>query len=247
MAWDRGIYHLASTAGYWASQSVFSDATVAEFTGSPGVSRCDLRYTRTTPTGTVEDVAQFGLHLAVHVAAGQYAFLTPSQKADAESSLNSWWAGVKTFTHTSHKLQEFVWHDIAVGDAHYGPADRITVVGVSGTASTARLPDQVAVSVTFKTASRKHWGRVYLPGIAAGNFDTSFGRLTTSSADSLCNSFNLLQENLLDNTAATEFVVFSKEHGAVLSIDEMQVDDIPDVIRSRRFRRATYRAIQTGP
>lgn len=239
--WERRITHTSATSQYWADASKFSDTVVEEAVGSFSVSRATLKYARSTPSGTQEDFAQFGLHMAVHVGAGSFVALTDTQKADAETDIDTLNSAIAGLQSNGMTWTELVWHDVTVGDQFYGPADRIALRSVNGAAATARNPDQIAVSVTFRTSSRRHWGRVYLPGMNRNVFDPTYGRVSNASCDTLAAAFRTFALALEANTALTQLLVYSHAHQAVMSIDEISVDNVPDVIRSRRPKEQSYR------
>jgi hypothetical protein len=244
--WDRTITHTPATASYWAAQSKFSDTVVQAASGSLSASRATINWSRSTPAGTQEDFASFTMHFCVHVGAGSYVQLDATQKADAETDLAVFVASLRgemsnQFTHVNT-----TWHDVVAGDQFYGPADRITANGLTGQVATSRLPDQLAVNVTLRTSSRKHWGRFYIPGIASTKFDLTYGRPTSTVCDTLATATRTLGTSLMANTAATELVVYSHQHQAVLSVDEIHCDNVADVIRRRRAKMVSYRKAFTS-
>lgn len=245
--WNREIVHKAATAGYWAEQSKFSDAVVIPAAADQlSASRVTLQFGRTTPTGTIEDLASFTMHLCIHVGSGVYGRLTDGQKADAEADLDTLMTAQMALMHQSHTLKGYAWHDVDAGDKYYGPVDRLTSKNIAGSAAGTRLPDQVAASVTWRTASRKHWGRVYVPGISHSSLDALYGRPTNGWCDQTASNFRTFANALLSNTAATELVVYSHAHQAILSVDEIHCDNVPDVVRRRRFKQPSYRKAFTA-
>lgn len=244
--WDRTITCLPSTQTYWELQSRFSDTTLQNFVGTGGVSKCTILWSRTTPAGTREDFVSTNLHMCVHVGAGSYVALTDSQKADAEADLDTFTTAIAARQSNQFTLAYYQWHDIIVGDATYGQIDRSTTKSTAGGSASMRLPDQLSVNATFRTAARRHWGRIYLPGIGSNHYETTYGRVTNAGCDGVASDVRTLANNLVANTAATELVIFSKAHGAVLSVDEIHVDNVPDVVRRRRAKMASYRKIYTS-
>jgi hypothetical protein len=103
------------------------------------------------------------------------------------------------------------------------------------------------MSVTKRTAIPRHWGRVYVPGLTEGATATGgTGRWNTGLVDGMGSAFH----NFFDamQTAGFPVVVASTQtdkrlEGALLGITEVQVDDLPDVIRRRRPDRAAHKYI----
>lgn len=240
--YGRQIVHHPSTASYWAGESFFSDTSVVE-DSTVGASRVTLKWSRTVPSGFVEDQAMTTLTLAMNMGPGDYQVLNNAAKADAESDLGSFWDNIKTLITPAWTLVEYAWHDWSAPETKLGPADRVTTLSAAAAGTGGRIPDQNAITVTFRTASREHWGRSYLGGFTVGQYDATYGRPSHATCDALATHFNTLQGALQANTQATEIVVHSLEHQAVLSVDEIHCDDVPDIIRSRRPRRPTYRKV----
>jgi hypothetical protein len=110
------------------------------------------------------------------------------------------------------------------------------------------LPPQVAVSVTEIAGSKRYWGRFYLP--APGHDGVSpYGRLTAGLQSAWADAVDTLYTTL--KTAGLEPVVYRQalperetKAGATLparaasawTVEKIQVDDVYDVIRRRRFK-----------
>jgi hypothetical protein len=125
---------------------------------------------------------------------------------------------------------------------------------VAGTGSGSMLPPQVAISVTEKAGSKLHWGRFYLPNPIVGASGT-YGRLETTYATAIANATDTMYEAL--KTAALHPVVYRRplpvrtkvngvelpaRPGTAWSVTDIQIDDVFDVIRSRRWK---YPALRT--
>jgi hypothetical protein len=172
--------------------------------------------------------------------------LSDSQKTDAEVDINAFIGTLNGQQYSGFTHKEIVWHDVEAGDKYYGPRERTTLTSNVGVQATGRLPDQLAVNVTLRTSSRKHWGRMYFPGIAAARYDTTYGRVLNGTCDVLAQAVRDLGTALTANTAHTELVVYSHVHQAVLSVDEIHCDNIADVIRRRRAKEPSYRKVYTS-
>lgn len=120
-----------------------------------------------------------------------------------------------------------------------GPAVYTRDANIVGTGSGFRLPPQVATTITMVVENRRRWGRFYIGGLAS-TIVTTDGRLGTAT------------RNRIANTAALEFSglgpdwvlsVFGTPSPNTLPVTEVRVDDVFDVIRSRRYDVTTARAI----
>jgi hypothetical protein len=110
-----------------------------------------------------------------------------------------------------------------------------------GTNSSGALPPQVATSVTFKTAQRLRWGRYYLPHPARNTLSDK-GSINVDFADALLAGTHELTRR--DGNGAC-LTVFSHKYWDHQDPEFIQVDDIFDVIRRRRYSRPVFR--QTLP
>ena len=124
---------------------------------------------------------------------------------------------------------------------------------VAGTSSSNPLPPQVAVAVTEIAGAKPYWGRFYLPAPVDSNLD-QYGRILTASAGAWADATDTLYQAL--KTAGLHPVVYRRElperektNGATLpardatawDVEKIQIDDIFDVIRSRRFKQPLLR------
>lgn len=125
---------------------------------------------------------------------------------------------------------------------------------VVGTVSSAPLPPQVAVSVTEIAGSKRYWGRFYLPGWTTASV-SAYGRLSSTEAGLLADMVDTLYTSL--DTADLHPVVYRQalparttKAGTALparaasayNVTKVQVDDVLDVIRRRRYKHATVKA-----
>jgi len=177
--------------------------------------------------------------------------------ATVESAFNTMWTSLKAgYTAATH-LDVFRWYlSSAVWDvtpAPYNPAYRTTEVDVPGTGAAPMLPPQLAISVTFKTSIRKRWGRVYMPAPNGAQNDND-GRIAAATLT----QWNTQWAAFLNacTTAHIQPCVMSRAHDAYTTdrghaiaaqpytyygITTVQVDNLWDVIRSRRYSAPTSR------
>src|SRR3954454_14993179 len=198
--WTHRIYTTDAMLSYWQSQSVYSDTAITSVGAATlGASRLTINWARSTPAGTQEDLVSINPHFAVAASPGApISFLDNAAKAVVETEVYTWIASWAALASNQFNTWQLIWHDIKAGDPFYGPADRFTQLdpGIPGTFPNARTPDQIAINLTFRTASRKHWGRVYLPGINSGRYDAVYGRPTNATCDSLASSWRTMINTL---------------------------------------------------
>lgn len=215
--------------------------------------RFTMEYTRATPAGTVEDKAQIGFDI-VNVSGGGFdSSWTPADHTTVHNALFAFDAAWKPLRSTSVSLSAIKAYPRMFADpmlpakrfADGGPPTWFSLQNVPGTSATAPLPYQVACSVTLKTGIPRHWGRVYLPGFTQAAAST-LGRWDTADMQTVEAAAAGLMQTLWD--ADFPLVVASTQAqsilvGNLLGVHEIQVDDIPDVIRRRRPRQAAVREV----
>lgn len=124
---------------------------------------------------------------------------------------------------------------------------------VAGTDTNAGLPPQVAMSVTEIAGSKRYWGRFYLPCPTFSAMN-SYSRIDTPEMTTIADATDVLYTTL--KTAALEPVVYraalperETRAGATLparaatawTVEKIQIDDVFDVIRRRRYKYPTLR------
>lgn len=250
--WAQGINVLINLAGlgyaYWASRGdaeslfTYQDAPAAvEFR------QVQVLFDRTPGVGSAVERELFSLYILNITAGDVDNTWTTGDYTGIEGRLDAWWTAQKTFHTSALKLVGYKWYERALGVPQSGPAVRLTNRSVPGTAATDSLPAQVATSVTLETAHRKHWGRVYLPAHAEGGSDV-YGRVLSSVVDAMALNVNNLFANLA--TDQTYPVVVRNDPDQLpavksplelLTITGIHVDDVPDIIRRRRYQDVLYR------
>lgn len=190
--------------------------------------------------------------------------------ATLEGDYIAFWNGMQSDLNTGALVKpvEFRWYRQDSGTIPWGDPSRVTLAPtVNASANTiATLPPQCACSVTEVTASRKHWGRFYLPGIPA-NRCAADGSLvsgyTGGAADRVQTLYNAWQSRgvtpmvlgsvkttyslaLLPGTSrlGEEFTKYigknTTEQRLMVGypVDSIRIDDVVDIIRRRRFETA---------
>lgn len=104
-------------------------------------------------------------------------------------------------------------------------------------------------TVTEVTGERKHWGRIYTPTLRSTVYGAN-GRLATTICDQLAAAY----ATMFDALAADELPLCvpitqnNKQPFRMLTnVIGVRVDDVPDVHRSRRPKRAQYHKILPTP
>lgn len=251
----RRVLIRAAEAGAWVVGEAFAD----EVTDTSDAEDLEWRYavlsfSRTTPTGTTEDRAQIGFNIANITGGDLDITWTSGDYSTCETQILAWWTTQKTYITNDYTLVEIKWyvkkHRAVMDETHRfaesGPPVRITTVNVAGTALNQRLPDQVAMSITFKTHAPRHWGRVYLPGFAYNAIEATYGRWDSTYTTAAANAMAELMDDLQDNDFHLVVPVTQVNgalYKALLTIQSVQVDDIPDIIRRRRVKQALTRTV----
>lgn len=259
MASDYGrgnsVIYDASLATYWENQSYSNDPVL---TGADAdqinLSEVTIKWSRVEATGIREDIAETRIHLFVDSGiAVPTAPLNAAQAATVEGFLDTWWTTCKT-KFTSHwVLTAYSWRDISASGPYSthapnvvlpSPTWRTTVKSVAGTVS-GTLADQTAMSVTFTTPSRRHWGRSYMPAPAAAGLDST-SRFTSAYVDAIAGAWDTLFNSMGTNATVFVPVVWSARYRGALSLVGVKIDDVPDVIRRRRPKIKTYEKLYTN-
>jgi hypothetical protein len=175
-----------------------------------------------------------------------------------EDAYDVFFAAMKDTLPPAYVLAGLRWYKAGPNDVPPQEPVRVVERSVAGTSIFSSVPPQCAASVTEKTTSSRAWGRFYFPAPGAnGAHYTGTGRFQPSYQTQLGNAADAMYESCL--AAGITPVVYSVAKpvrptaaggqlpaiGArALSIDQLQVDDIPDVIRSRRHNTPLLRLLR---
>lgn len=246
MAFEHAISHIGAKEAYWATQSYFED-TFVKNTGAIDIAcnKVTCVWTRQTPAGTREDVCTITFALAKIIGGGLYGSLAPSEMSSLETDMDTLFSTLATKQDSDYTLSEYVWHEHSTGhpatDKGYevvGPAVRRTSKSITGTQTTARQPDQISSTISFRTASRKHWGRVYFPGLSTGQNDGNFGRIQAATVDVLATNWRTFA--VAAEAKSAKSGVYSWKKGSFLALSEIRVDNVWDIQRRRRAKQQSY-------
>lgn len=159
-----------------------------------------------------------------------------------EGYLDTWWTAIAAVTSNQAVLQEYRWYRIGPGAVPPEPAVRVTTRSVAGGVSGGMLPPQIAGTVTFKTGLRKHWGRIYVPLPSNSQVGGTTGQFVSGYTSALANATH----SLVTSAASSDFylVVWSRTRQRMYVVEQLQVDDIPDVQRRRREKKNITRTVK---
>lgn len=246
------VIYDSTNAAYWETQSFWPGTQIlahapAEIEGS----QLTIQFSRTVEGGLDEDNAMFRVHLAVDAGPGANMVpLTASQALLVEQNFTETWTSeLSTLVASRWTLAQMTWRNFGAayplaedGTSKPGPIWRNSIVGLPGTSSGTALADQLAATVTYRTASRKHWGRSYWGGLTtlAFNLEPS-GKLANAYVDALATGFKNWHTANGNEAAITNLWIWSAKHRGALSVTEMSVDDVPDIVRRRRAKTPNYR------
>jgi hypothetical protein len=236
-----GAFDLSYGTPQYTGAAIVSAGSSAASGSGVGVRRAELVFDRLPPGLISDDVAAMHFDFLNLTAGAPDDTWTAADFASVESSIGFWWGAVKALVHESHTLREIRWYRVGTGVVPPNPAARVTPVGFAGTSSSQMLPPQIAVSLTMKTARRLQWGRTYLPGLTTASIGGR-GILESASITALANAL----DTLITSTASNDFHagVLSKVAGSFFTTESIQVDNIADVIRRRRWRNPTQRVVK---
>jgi hypothetical protein len=124
---------------------------------------------------------------------------------------------------------------------------------IAGLSTDVQMPPQVAISVTEQAGSKLNWGRFFLPAPVVTATDT-YGRFDSAVLTQIANAVDVLYEGLKSDglhpvVYREELPVREKKNGVELparaatawDVEQIQVDDVADVIRSRRWKQPLLR------
>lgn len=236
---------------------------VATITGDFEVRRVQLEFSVTGTSLLDEDVRVMTFHM-LKLSGG--APISTWDQADYDAAVG-WFT---TWHGTLRGLwrPEMVWSAIKFYKA--GPAivpPQVPAYSLDknepGTATTVTMPPQVAISVTEIAGVKKGWGRFYLPApvtsaVTIGGTLTNAGRPATGMLTAIADYTDALYESAI--TANIPFVVYrpkleaNRPTGSPPSpselperpanaqvVEQIQIDDVYDVIRRRRWDHPTLR------
>lgn len=253
--WGNDIVFDSTNEDYWRSQTWVTGTTLTPLDASlVGGHMVVLTWTRTVSAGLREDIAETAFHFSTNAGPGAPCSpLNSATMASIEGFLGSWWSAVRTVVSNGFTLRDYSWRQFKAsnpvgisGAVKYDPVSRLTSVANVGADTGSRLPDQVSATISQHTASRRHWGRSYIPGVTINGLSASYGHLSTAYVTNLADNTRTMFNQCAGLAAITNPVIWSPTKRGIMSINKLDVDDVADVIRRRRAKQPVTRKSWTS-
>jgi hypothetical protein len=194
-----------------------------------------------TGTFTSKERGLFGIHWINTTGGALDTTWIAADFAAAESAIQTFWTALSSLIAFDCRFVEHRWYPYGPAVVPPNPPTRITTLGTPlvGTPSPRGIHQQ-ACTVTFRTALRRHWGRIYLPlwGVTLGSGAT----LTSGNADTIANAARTLA-TAPGTAQGIVPVVWNRNAKVAYGITDIEVDNVLDVVRRRRTRTTTYKKI----
>lgn len=227
-----------STPGYGATQIV-TGGTSAVVGSGVGVRRATLLIDRSIQVAGSDPMFIHFDFLNMTSGSPDDTWITTDFTA-LETLLATFITTVSAYWSDKWRYTQVAWHRVGTGIGKPNPAERtlILTTPIAGSIATPVAIPQAACSITFRTGVRASWGRTYLP--YAGTAGVS-AKLVSTTVDAICTAAHTLAAG----AAAQDFylVVTSLAKASTLNVEKVEVDDIFDVIRRRRWKQSTYRKL----
>jgi hypothetical protein len=225
----------------YGSAQTGSLGTSAVASGGIGVRRCVVTFDRTNhEAGLDPDVTHFDF-LNMTAGAPDDTWTT-SDFTTLEGYLTTMLTSMSNFWASGIRVTAFTWYRVGIGIGTPNPNVRqlILTTPIAGGSAGNAMPPQIATTVTYRTAVRKAWGRSYIPFSSTPNI-TTIGRMATTAVDSIAGAANTMAVA----AAGSDFYlgVYSKRLSAFLVAEKIEVDNVLDIVRRRRFKTQSYRKI----
>lgn len=236
-------------------QRTGSMADVATYTGTFELRKLQVKWGRSSGAAAGTDDAVTTHHFLRLAAGAPSDAWVAADFLAVESAFNTFWGAIKSHWMPATVLKQYRWYKVGPSISPPQLPVRIVDGTTAGTSVERPAPPQVAISVTEKTTDAKSWGRFYLPHPAIGSQEiNTSSRIPTTFQTSLADAADTMYQAFL--TASTIGVVYSAAKASrvtkggatlpaiaarALSVDQIQVDDVYDVIRSRRWNEPLLR------
>lgn len=176
-------------------------------------------------------------------------FWSSAGRAAVEGYFDTWVTAVKVFFPTYVTVDAYKWYALDASGRTQGAPSRVTDKNIAGTGTGSSVDNmpQMAMSVTEKSTSRRRWGRFYLP---TGKMTlTTSGRFSATQIDIVADAteilYNAIKANTTDSPAVKRVVTKVRLDGSYEYVTSIQIDDIVDVIRRRRWDTPAIRDVRT--
>jgi len=240
MLWGGLDWQAGSDNPYTSAQTKSGGTAATPGSGNIGVRRATLYLDRATASPGDDDATIHFDWLNITGGNPDDSWID-ADYTTLETAMIAFWTSYKANVDSHIGLREIRWHRVGAGVTPPNPATRVYLLPTTsyGASSTASAIPQIATSITFRTAVRRSWGRTYLPLHAS--FTNSNGRLNSTQVDTM-----LGYANTMVNTAASSdfhLVVTSLHLSAALVVEKLEMDDVVDVVRRRRWKHTVYRKL----
>lgn len=165
--------------------------------------------------------------------------------AAVESAFQTMWTGLGAYATGEVQLYEHRWYAFGPGitpNRNFPrPPVRVTTLAspIAGTA-TGLEPHQIACTLTFRTALRRHWGRIYLPlNKCVNDYGGQTAVYTTLAAA------GRTYVNSMNSGQGITPVIWDRRRKVALTVTAIEADSVPDIIRRRRPKVTAGRSILT--
>lgn len=242
----------------WIYYTEPEEVGVMQWTGDFELRKLTAKWQRLTTSGVAQDAALCTWHFVNITGGVPDGTWTTADYTTVENAYDTWYTAVKSIWNAKVKLIELNWRADGPAFRPHGtslaPTLRTVSRSVVGTNTGEMLPPQCAISVTEVTDAkftvedvegvgtqlRNRWGRFYLPSPAVGM--VTDGRVFSGVPDTI----SAATQSFYNTCVAAQIVpvMYSPTTGNAWSVKEVHVDDIFDVIRSRRFDGPLTRAIR---
>lgn len=232
--WQQGTDH-----PYASAQTVSGGSSVG-VPGGIGVRRAELVIDRTLAhAGGDADVCHFDF---LNMTGGSPDDTwTTTDFTGLETKIESFWTALVGQISSHYRLTQINWYRVGSGAPHPNPAERALTLTtpIAGGFGGHTLAPQSACSLTLRNGVRKSWGRTYLPLVALSLDST--GSISHADVDTIAGAAN----TLVTSASSTDMILgtYSARLNAFLACEHVEVDDVIDVIRRRRWKASTYKKI----
>lgn len=224
-------------------------SSVETISGTFELRKAQIRWGRDGGAAAGSDDAVTTHHFLYAPAGTPSSTWAEAQFLAVENALGAFWTSVKVYYTSRTVYKQVRWYKAGPQIGLAGAPVRVVDPNVSGSgaATLFQMPPQVAMSVTEKTADPKSWGRFYMPAPESTTSET-YGRISAGLQTTLANAADTLYEACVSSSVMP--VVFSTAKASrtsaggttlpasaarALPVHQLQVDDLFDVIRSRRW------------
>lgn len=238
--WGGIDFQHGTDSPYDTSQTGASLGTSAAAGAGVGVRRCVLHFDRTALIAGADDAETHFDFLNITGGDPDDTW-TSGDYTTLEGYLDDFWAAIKGKYPTGLKLAGYHWYRHGPGVGSPNPAERVTSRSVAGTSGGAPQAPQDACTITFRTAVRRSWGRAYLPGPSSSYLGSTGSYQSSGLVDVIATAAG----DLVSAAIGSDFplVVVSAVNSATFNVEAVEVDDLVDIQRRRRWKAPAYRNI----